>query len=310
MELHQKSYNVMIHLTNITFVNLNNYKVLSIDIASCSNAVDNIISINGCNFENNTSAYLVNTLIDLQVSICDYTYSILSESGRNRIVLQNCRFVNNTYTGSVIKVNCTGPFFLFKQKPKTYISIIGCLFQLNTTQFINFASVLNHESLLIENTKFISCYHIEDWAIILFNVNLILKGPVIFHKIRVQQSLINAINDITVYDYIEISSIVATSWISGRAYVNLKIMEYAHINITNNILERYIMFLEQNDHNFQLYPFCFFQFYKNHKRGKGNRNPIVTIMSTNIFSGSDIVTNINCRWYPNSLYYGQNPLTV
>ena len=240
MELHQKSYNIMIHLTNITFVNLKNYKVLSIDIASCSNAVDNIISINGYNFENNTSAYLVNTLIDLQVSICDYT-SILSESGSgNRIVLQNCRFVNNTYTGSVVKVSCTGPFFLFKQKPKTYVSIIGCLFQLNTTQFIHFASVLNHESLLIKNTKCISCYHIEDWAITLFNVNLILKGPVIFHKVRVQQSLINAINDITVYNYIEISSIVATSWISGRAYVNLKIMEYTHINMTNNILKRYM----------------------------------------------------------------------
>ena len=75
-------------------------------------------------------------------------------------------------------------------------------------------------------------------------------------------------------------------------------------------IRSHIVFLEQNDHNFQLYPFCFFQFYKSYKRGKGNQNPIVTIISTNIFSGSDIVTNINCRWYPNSLYYGQNPLTV
>ena len=93
------------------------------------------------------------------------------------------------------------------KKAKISVTIIGCLFQGNTTQFIRFESQSpHHEILFIENTKFISCYHIAHSSVTLSNVNLILKGPVIFHKVRVQQSLINTYNDIMVYDYIEISN--------------------------------------------------------------------------------------------------------
>ena len=309
LELYQTLYNVTILLSDTTFTNLKNYQVLLVYVASCSNSVENLITIIGCTFENN-SAYQVNALVDISLLPC----RTMLESGRNKINFHNCSFINNTYTSSVIKAMSDGEYILkLVPQAKSHISIIGCLFQVNTTQFINFISdSADHEMLLIENTKFIYCYDIGLWSITLSNVNLILKGPVIFHEVRVQESLINTINDISFYDYIEISNSVANSLISGGAYFNLNIMEYTHVNITNSTFKKEMFLVDSgNDLWHSVYSPCYFQFYKSHQKSKGSKKPIITITSnlaTKVFSV--IAGNINCRFYSKSLHYGQNPLIV
>ena len=99
--LQQTSYNITILLINTNFSNLINYIVLSIYLTSSSTAVENLISIINCNFKNNNSGYQVKALVGIQI----FAHYISSVSERNRIVFQNCSFVNNTYTaGSRIKV--------------------------------------------------------------------------------------------------------------------------------------------------------------------------------------------------------------
>ena len=131
-------------------------------------------------------------------------------------------------------------------------------------------------------------------------------GPIIFHDITVRHSLLNTYNDIIVYDYIEFSNIETNNLIVGELF-NIKIMEHTNMNITNNNLQSYT-FLVQDDYNipFSIYSPCLFQFYKRCTKEKGHQNSFVTITSNlvkNIFN--NVAGNINCRWYPNSLYYGQ-----
>ena len=76
---------------------------------------------------------------------------------------------------------------------------------------------------------------------------------------------------------------MANSLISGGAYFNIRIMEYAFINITNNTLQS-SMFLAQNDHNynFPIYSPCFFQFYQTFKKDKRNSTLLVLINRTQL----------------------------
>jgi len=61
--------------------------------------MENSIFVNSCSFVNN-SGKEADSMIKMQLLQC---YSE-SKSGRNRITFHNCRFVNNTFTGSVINV--------------------------------------------------------------------------------------------------------------------------------------------------------------------------------------------------------------
>ena len=73
-----------------------------------------------------------------------------------------------------------------------------------------------------------------------------------------------------------------------------------------------MFFVKDNYYDLQpsINPPCFFQFYKFQDQ-KYCQSPIVFITSNlapDVFS--DFSGNINCRWFPNSLYYGLNPLEV
>jgi len=193
-----------------------NYRVLWIYISSCSNNVENSIYIFGCSFENN-SAYQVTALVDIHLVPC-YTES---ETGRSKIVFQNCSFINSTYTESMININSERTEVLnVKLQAKSYTSIIGCLFQVNTTQFIIFKSYsTDYQTLHIENTKFISSYDIQYWSITLYNVILILKEPVIFHAVRALLSLIRTINDISFFG--KIAGNINCRWYNDSLYYGL-----------------------------------------------------------------------------------------
>ena len=180
------------------------------------------------------------------------------------MTFQNCSFINNGYIESVIRIDSLEYSDIVKEslgvQPKMLLYITGCIFQSNSTEFIQFSSQLQETAvLIIEQTSFTTSFELTMHAIVLSNVKLILKGPVIFSEISMP-CLLKTNFEIIFYSYTEFSNIKASNLICGSAYFHLKIMENAYIKIKDNNISEYLFSIESDVHS--LYQFCYLQFYR------------------------------------------------
>ena len=305
LELLQTSYSVSAVISNSTFENLNHENLdlhmhfLDIQLNGCNKSFQNSIYIQEYNFVNNR---LSSTSSLLSVS----SLSCNTARGKEDIIkILDCNFINNTIAfthRSYIKNR------ILNVHAEIYIS--GCLFQNDLLPFLNLSSI-KHSTLFIENSKFEFIITIN--LIELFNVQLILIGPVIFSNIWAFQ-LINTNSDVTIYNYIEYYNVTASNLISGKAKTKIHLIDSANVNITNNNFDGPLFQLQSS--KAYSYPFCRFQYYKEQIKGKSklghNKIPLILIDSSNniskIFDGN--IGNINCKWDTKSLYYGLNPLKI
>ena len=169
------------------------------------------------------------------------------------------------------------------------------------------------QKLLIEKSQFLSSY--MHGALDMINVQLIFEGPILFHKINIEYSLISMTGgNLMIYKHLNIFRITGTNLISMEEFSSINIMENAVISITCLSNEsKSEMFTTHSYHGeklaYPLYLPCYFQFYGNHT-GSGQ----IIIIKTDAyhkakFFNSDM-RNVNCKWHINSSSYGSNPLEV
>ena len=155
-------------------------------------------------------------------------------------------------------------------------------------------------------------------ALDMINVQLIFKGPILFHKINTKDSLISMTGgNLMIHKHLNIFRITGKNLISMEEFSSINIMESAVISITCLSNESNSeMFTTHSYHGEKLvhplYLPCYFQFYGNHTgSGKNNQMIIIktdTYQNANYFNSD--MRNINCKWHINFLYYGSNPLEV
>ena len=307
----QNTYNVSIKLSNTTFHKLFNYKVISIKNKNCNNDINNKVFIDRCNFENNDSPLFI-SLIQITNIVCGMNVS--AQNSENLVTFQNTLFRGNKYTESMIKIDHTVEMIsdVYGVPPKVLVHIIGCIFRTSgipVYQFIEFSGAgLQNTKLFIENTNFEES--IVCTAIVLSNVSLGFKGLVIFSAIEAALCLLKTDTDITFYNDVEFSNIETDDLIYSTSYSNVNVMEGAHIKIRSNKISSYI-FSFHSDRSY-LYKSCYFQFYKVSNDLKTTKHTItIEIVSENIrqiFNTN--AGSTNCKFNPDSLYYGLNPLHV
>ena len=310
LEILQTTYPVLACLSNSTFQNLHTdsldysyIRFLNIELNCCNNSFQNIISIKDHYFVNNTLRD-DDHFITVSSMPCNRT-----RTKPDVIKLVNCKFSKNI-------IDVLFPSSLKDSNFNIYaeIYISGCLFQNDLLPFL-YSSSLKNSTLIIENSRFEFIATVS--VIKLWNVQLILIGPVVFCNIMTSQ-LIMTNSEITVYNYVECSNITASSLVSGTGQGKINIIEDAYVNITNNRFNG-TLFQLKNSEGYS-FPLCPLQYYKEHphlnrKNELGHtKGPLMLIQSNNDINVSDIfdnnIGNINCKWDPNSMYYGSNPLKV
>ena len=260
LNLLQSSYNVTFMLANTTFHYLHDYIIISINI-KCNATNKNTISISECHFENNTSMNEYDSLINIYVMRCS-TNSI-SDVENNLVTFHKCSFIKNalrTHRSSVIRIKSSDAVTKGAQSKMLLYIITKCIFQSNDGLLLQFSSQTRGTATLhIEQTNFVRTFNVT-YAISLSNVTVTLKGPVTFSEIITHLSLLETNSEITLYNYIEFSSIEANHLISGTEFFHLKIMENAYIKIRSIKSSSNLLEISNDDRS--LYQFCFFQFYK------------------------------------------------
>ena len=315
LEILQTTYSVLVCISNATLENLygdnlNSYlRYLNIELNGCNNSFQNIIYIKDLNFVNNTLRD-TDRFITVSSMPCNRT---CTKTKSDIIKLVNCKFIKNIcIIESDVLVPSPSKDSNFNIYAEIYIS--GCLFQNDLLPFL-YSSSLKNSTLIIENSRF------EFIAIVsvikLWNVQLILIGPVVFCNITTSQ-LIMTNSDITVYNYMECSNITASSLVIGTGQSKINIIEDAYVNITNNHFNGTLFQLKSSET--YSFPLCPLQYYRKHaylnrKNKLGHsKDPLMLIQSNNDINVSEIfdnnIGNVNCKWDPNSMYYRSTPLKV
>ena len=307
LEVLQTSYSVSAMISNSTFENLNHNNLdshmhfLDIKLNRCNKSFQNAIYIQNHNFINNR---LSSTSSLLSFS----SFSCSTAIGKEDVIkILDCNFINNTIAFTYTYYTKSSILDVYAD-----IYISGCLFQNDLLPFLELSSI-KHSTLFLENSKF--KFIITTNVIKLFNVHLILIGPVIFSNMKASQ-LINTNSDITIYNYIEYSNVTASNILDGKAQIKINLMDSAYVNITNNNFDGPLFQLQSG--KAYSYPLCHFQYYKEQIKGKNKLNqrvsrmPLILTDSSNNISKifDENIGNINCKWDPKSLYYGSNPLKI
>ena len=235
--------------------------------------------------------------------------NLTASIGNSLVKFQDCSFINNTFIESVIKIESKNTANAIKKaQPKILIYITGCIFQSNDTDFLEFSSQqLGIATLYIEQTSFVKSFAImATHYITLYNVKVVLKGPVNFTEIYTMLCLLNTNSEI---GYIEFSNIKTENLICGSENFRINIMESTHIKLRNNEVSECLFYIKNDERS--LYQYCYFQFYKINKNynSTATNMQIIEIITDNASSTFDENTrNINCKSYSDSLYF--NPLKV
>ena len=347
LEILQTSYSVSAIISNSTFENYDNlldrpmHFFLDIKLNSCNRSLQNIIYIQDCKFVNNRLD-TINSLFSISSLSCD------TAVGKKDIIkILNCNFINNTKAFTVSTK--TSVLNVLNVSIEIYIS--GCLFQNDLLTFLDL-SLISHSILFIENSKFefitttdvIKLYNVQliligpvvfsnitasqlistnsdvtkfesittTDVIKLYNVQLILRGPIVFNNITASQ-LISTNSDVTIHNYIEYSNVKASNILSGKGQTKINLIDGAYVNITNSDFSGPLFKLESS--KAYSYPLCHVQYYKEEIKGRSkldHRIPLILIDSSNNISETfdENIGNTNCKWDPQSLYYGSNPLKI
>ena len=313
LEIFQTSYSVSAVISNSTFENLSNDNLdlhmhfLDIKLNCCNRSLQNIIYIQDYKFVNNRLG-TTNSLFSVSSLSCD------TAVGKEDVIkILNCNFINNTGALTLSIPSYTKSSVL-NVSAEIYIS--GCLFKNDLLPFLDLSSVIiRPSSLFIENSKFESI--IASDVIKLHNVQLILIGPVVFSNITVSQ-LISTNSNVTIYDYIEYSNVKTSNILSRKGQTKINSIDGAYVNITNSDFSGPLFKLKSS--KAYSYPLCRFQYYRDEiersSRSKldhrFSRMPLILTDSSNNVSETfdENIGNINCKWDPQSLYYGSNPLKI
>ena len=274
-------------LVNLHSENLDRYiHYLNIQLNGCNNTFQNIIYIKDHNFINNTLRD-TDTLISASSMPCNTT---IAKS--DIIKLLNCKFINN-----IVDMPELIRGYIKDSNLKIYaeIHISGCLFQNGFLPFLHSSSFKN-STLLIKNSTF--GFMATATVIKLWNVQLILIGPVVFYDLMTSL-LIMTNSNITIYNYMGCSNITVGSLISGTAQSKINLIENAYVNITNNHFNGTLFQLESNEA--YSFPLCPLQYYRKHayvnrKNKLGHsKDPLILIQFTNVteFGKTDHIVTID-----------------
>ena len=295
--LFQSSFNVIVKLTKSNFEVLRQYRiVLSFRLNTCTNNIQNKIFIQDCNFESIFSDHIIS-----MYSLLECIHSG-GENHRSILKITNCKFIRNRSELNefyIITIEDVGVFL--------YIS--KCEFQNTSMPIVKVSSVSQESCVTITKTNFLNLLTSNRFlkqAIDLFNTNLTLKGPIIFHGYEAY-NLVQTNTLVVFRNYVEFSNMKVETLIHGIASYNIHLLGNVSVNITNNDIKKSIFSMIDKDYDF--YPLCYFQYFKtahNFSRQeiliKSNR------LRTSVFDNA--TGNINCKWDPKSLYYGMNPADV
>ena len=291
----QASFNVSVKLKNSNFEGLKQYgTILYFIINTCSDNIQNVIFIQGCQFENIFSYNIIFMSSPLQCGIGENM-----NEHRSIIKISNCKFIKNRSELNefyIISIDEVGVFL--------YIS--ECAFQNNDMPIIEVLSISQDSYLTIIKSHLLTSNGFLKRVIDLYNTKLILNGTIIFHGYEAD-NLVQTNSLIVFHNYVEFSNMKVEKLIHGIGSYNIHLLDNVSVNITNNHIKESIFSMVYEENVF--YPPCFFQYFKTAHNLSAQEILIESNgLSTLVFDNA--TGNINCKWDQGSLYYGINPLDV
>ena len=306
----QNSYKIAVKLINTTFVALDYNKIVSV---TSSSYIDNVISIENCNFLSNQQySRTQKSIIVITQSICKSNLA-----GSSVISIKHCSFTNNIRQGTIIEIVWVLEDCLthIQNGSKSEYSIKNCVFENNsvlalvglksTAQTRIVFHIIKSQFMNLKGDKYDSPQPVA--AMIAANVKLYFNN-VVFHDMIVNNGLLYANTDIYISNNITFSNITALSIINGSLNHKINLVDNVHISIINVTTAQSIFTLK--DRPVLFYPFCYFQ-YKRTSHSNWTVSQKVTIVSRNTNKIFDTNSgNINCEFQQHTMYHGLNPLEV
>ena len=321
---------VMEYLT-ITLNNSLFYKLSHTALSIISKCNDNnkIIYVDNCTFEQNAPTY---NSQDFQVTIRPLIDIVLSHREKS-ILFKQCSFKQNYHLHLLISFFIRGLKSCHGQlgqcsNPLTNISFITCQFDKNiVSQLLNINSEHCKTNLLLMGPSYFTnnkcglntypdyfIFSITDMA-----VNI--TGPIIVSSNKAKAVIVFKQCDVSFYGNITFKSNLCTTLLFLKS-VYFKIMQYANLTFRNNRYRGQFIATE-NYFQYNLYPYCLFQFvtmknitaspthysvnvidnfYSLHKLSKRMQNQMCLFPFYHFTR--------HCKWIPTAVFYDQNPKII
>ena len=274
LNMSQYSYEITLQVVNTTIQQLRRSSFLWAISNSSTNK--NRVSINKCQFHNSNDKtvwylfYLENVTVNF--NDCQIYYNTFSKC---QALVKSVSCGNVTFINFNLKYNRLYKTILAKQAA-ALIQVMGISnVTIKHCHIYNSKTKVLHASdttVVIENTTFFLIKTFFKSTLQLQNTDLLLHGPIIFHKNRhYSGSIINLDHSIiTVHGYIEFSKNYAFSIITFSHYhviscSIIKVLDNTTILIASNGLFTYFTdsmeFLPHQGAKKYVYPQCFFQYF-------------------------------------------------
>ena len=289
------TFNQQTYKVKVSFVNLSihfTYEIFDIYYNN-TGLGKSIVIIKSCSFSNN-HGYLL------------YIRSYTIQQG-NAVWFENCSVLNH-----YINPPFTYPrVFVIQDGPDVHIA--NCSFNHNHNVIILtkmvFSWVFPFTRVTITNTNFsYSTGNVTEGFIELVNVNLHLKGPIIFKNISNSNSIIKlTAANITSSNYIEFANISTASIFAYElfhTYPVIYIEEHTKLNVTQNNVHSFVSHITTEPKLYE-HPPCYFQYLSDVPLDDqySFHNYSILLDDSNKWLVQRIVKNLpttHCRWLPGS----------
>ena len=322
--------------------------LLIIRSESCGGHINTII-ISNCNFLHSIKTSpnsMMDELIGKQVvritlPLCVHRHTTVPQPGNTRLLFNNTTFINNNISMQTDQqthaiIRCIWHMLVTDAVSKVTKQIVikDCKFDNNTvTHVLYFQTnrvIMNIVYIIHTNFTSNIPYHQKPprtyilspgmipytpkptsrGSIITSDSQVTLAGPITFCNNSMVKTLLNT--SIQLQGYIEFSQNKVDYLVLTSVYTTINFIQYATLNITGNNVGKTVFHSEApNDED--IIPPCYFQFYASHKQNFTMSVNLYKIMIANTTCNqvfAKVAQNINCKMFPNSVFYGHNPLHV
>ena len=284
---------------------------------TCCDGTNKIIFL-GCSFNNIRCFFKLKEQNSIITILIKNDWCKFSTKQRNLITLINCSFSNNVnYVTPNIKyvikfINIFSESLLYIKSSK-FCSNNGI--EILSAPYLFSAKNL---SVIIENVMFSKLVKI-DYVIVVYNVKVILKGPVIFSDMYINSAVIRAESIHLIFsDYIEFSDIDTYNIIVSAGYVYLN--PNTCIRLTSNVIKKAIF--SDGDHvsdNSSIYAHpCIIQYISNDSLGYHRDSMNINDYNISIVITKTILAKLcenkyctaHCSWVDGTIFHAFNPLFI
>ena len=311
-----------ITLSNFLFYKLS-HTALSI-ITKCND--NNKIYVDNCTFEQNVHTYISQ---DFQVTIRPLIDIVLSDREKS-ILFKQCSFKQNYHIHLLISFFIRGWKSFHGQlgpcsNPLTNISFMTCQFDKNkVSQLLNINSKYCKTNLLLvghsyfTNNKCGSNIYVDYFIISIINMAVNITGPIIVSSNHASTVIVFKQCNVSFYGKItfKLNHCERLFYLQS---VYLKIMQFANLTFNNNRYHGQFI-TTKNDYEYNLYPYCLFQFVTMRNTTVSPTHYSVNIidnfythcklshiMKSQMCSFSFYHFTPHCKWIPTAAFHDYSP---